>query len=249
MTRRILDGIRRIGANRLGWLCSSLVLASWVTLVPRVDAAETDTPERTSPRTWHATTLVSGRRGYRMIHYWSKGGNMRAETLIAGHPFTTIVRGDRYIAIDGLRGVGIDVGRSALARAEDAKRLRPFANDFEELRRAGAEKVEDTRAAGVPAELWRTTSAEERRSLWVSRKEPRVPIRFEIFFRGSAETIRTEYTNWDFDLEIPNRFFDTPQGIELERYDYEGFIAKSLEGPVGSVPVLYPDLLHGGPPP
>lgn len=213
----------------------------------RAPAKEPEATETVAPRSWHATTVVSARRGYRVINYWSEGANMRAETLISGHPVTTIIRGGRYIVIDELRGIGIDVARSALAVTGDTKRSRPFANELDELMRQGGEKVEDTEAAGLEAELFRLTDTQGRRTVWVSLAPPRVPLRTEVFVRGSGETITTNYTNWAFDLEIPQRFFETPQGTEIERLDYETYVTKSREGPLSLVPVLYPDLLHGGP--
>lgn len=200
-----------------------------------------------STRTWHATTVVSSRVGHRIIHYWSKGSSLRAETLIAGHPIVTIVRGDRYLAIDRLTGEGLDIARSPRARAEDGKRERPFGNELEEVRAAGGEKVDELRQSGVSTEVWRVTDAKTRRTVWVSTREPRVPVRYEIYVRGGGDTITTDYANWGFDLEIPDRFFATPEDLALERLDYETYLSRSQEGPVGAVPVLYPDLLHGGP--
>jgi outer membrane lipoprotein-sorting protein len=200
------------------------------------------------PQTWHATAFVSGIGGYRVIHYWSEGPSMRAETLIGGHPITTIVHGDRYAVIDQLTGRALEIGRSAKALSEDASRLRPFAFEQAEIRADGGEKVEEVDLSGVPVEVWRITDDSGRRTVWVSKQEPYVPLRVETFVRGGAQTVKIDYSNWGFDLEIRPSFFAIPGGLEVERLSYDEYMAKSAEGPVGPAPILYPDLLHGARP-
>lgn len=198
-----------------------------------------------SPRNWHASTIVSTPVGVRIINYWSEGEKMRAETLISGHPIHTIVRGDRYLTLDPLRQVGVDIGRSAHARKEDAGRERPFGNDLDEVVLDGGEKIEDTKMSGLDAEVWRVTDTRGRRTVWVTRDMPRVPLRVQTFDRGSGQTIDLTYSNWAFDLDVAAGFFASPTGYQMESFSYEEYVEKGLEGPVGSVPVLYPDLLHG----
>ena len=201
---------------------------------------------RETPKTWHATAFFSSKSQYRIIHYWSAGSSMRAESVIGGHPITTIVRDDRYVVIDRLTGKALDTERAKRATEEDKGRLRPFGIELDELRRAGAEKVEETRISGVPVEVWRLTDNASRRTVWVTKAEPRVPLRAETFVRGSSDTLTFEYSNWVFDLEIPDEFFETPSNLDVEELDYDEYEEKSANGPVGPAPILYPDMLHGG---
>ncbi len=96
------------------------------------DEQETEAPTR-PPMTWYASSVVTGDSGFRVTHYWSKGSSMRAETMIGAHPIVTIVRGDRYWIYDELHRQGLEITRSPAAVEQDAKRGRPFANDFENL--------------------------------------------------------------------------------------------------------------------
>lgn len=201
-----------------------------------------------APRTWHATAFVSGIGGYRIIQYWSEGPAMRAETVIGGHPIATLVQGDRYAVVDRMTGKALEIVRSPRALAEDATRRRPFAFEYDEIRAAGGEKVEDATLSGVDVEVWRVTNDLGRRTVWRSREEPRVPLRVETFVRATSQTIKIDYSGWGFDLEIPQSFYALPPGLEVERLSYEAFLAKSREGPVGPAPILYPDLLHGAQP-
>ncbi|MEZ4333933.1 MAG: hypothetical protein R3F35_19445 [Myxococcota bacterium] len=201
-----------------------------------------------APRTWHATAFVSGMGGYRIIQYWSEGPAMRAETVIGGHPIATLVQGDRYAVVDRMTGKALEVVRSPRALAEDAARLRPFAFEYDEIRSAGGEKVEETTLSGVEVEVWRVTNDLGRRTVWRAREEPRVPLRVETFVRATSQTIKIDYSGWGFDLEIPESFYALPPGLEVERLSYDAFLAKSRVGPVGPAPILYPDLLHGAKP-
>ncbi len=225
----------------------ALMAACFVSSAPG-SLAEEPTQAPGLPKTWHATVFFSSGDSYRIIHYWSSGSMMRAETLIGGHPITTIIRGDRYIAFDRLTGKALDVERSPAAVAQDQGRVRPFAIELDELRRAGGEKIEDTTMSGVPVEVWRLTDETGRRTVWVSKREPYVPIRAETFVRGSSQTLIFDYSNWGFDLEIPASFFTLPSDVAVERLGYAAFGKKAAQDSVGPAPILYPDLLHGGKP-
>jgi hypothetical protein len=203
------------------------------------------TPSDGPPTSWHATAFVSGIGTYRIIHYWSQGASMRAETLISGHPVTTLVHGDRYVVIDRLLGRALEIVRSPKAIAEDAGRPRPFAFEQAEIRAAGGEKVEDTKIAGVDVEVWRVTDDLGRRTVWVAKGAQGVPLRVETFVRGSSQTVKIDYSAWGFNLEIPTAFFALPPGLEVVRMTYDEYARKSAAGPVGPAPILYPDLLHG----
>ncbi len=231
-------------------LAASLVACLVALFAPASIAAEAPaSPEKPATfATWHATVFFSNGETYRIIHYWSAGASMRAETLISGHPITTIVRGDRYISFDRLTGEGLDIERSPTALAEDRGRVRPFGIELEELKKAGGERVEETTMSGVPVEVWRLTDDTSRRTVWVSQKAPHVPIRAETFVRGSSQTLVFDYSSWRFDLEIPAAFFALPGDAQIDRYGHADFLAKSAQEPIGRAPILYPDLLYGGSP-
>ena len=198
-----------------------------------------------APDSWHSTAFVRGPMGIRVIDYWSKGDDMVARTLINGRPVTTIVQGGRYIVFDGLDGVGLDVARSKNALKEDRKRDRPFAFELDELKRDGGEKIEDVSIGSMRGEIWQVRDEQGRRKLWVSKGVPSVPLRVETFDRASAETIELDYQNWVFDMPLPERFFRPPAGLDLTRFEYDAYLAASGSSSMVSVPILYPDLLHG----
>ena len=227
-------------------LVAFLALASAAAEAP--GSAEKSSAKPSAPATWHATVFFSNGETYRIIHYWSAGSSMRAETLISGHPIMTIVRGDRYVAFDRLTGEGIDIERSPAAIAEDRGRVRPFGIEFEELKQAGGERIEETTMSGVPVEVWRLTDDTSRRTVWVSQKPPHVPIRAETYVRGSSQTLVFDYSSWRFDLEIPAAFFALPGEAQIVRYGHADFLAKSAQERIGRAPILYPDLLYGGSP-
>ena len=204
------------------------------------DAAPAAVP---MPDTWHATTYVKSTIGLHVIDYWSKRSWMRAQTTIDGHPVITIVRDGDYIGFDALTGRGARIRRAPEAVKQDAERIRPFGNDLAELIAQGGVKVEDSTQSGRAIEIWRKTDAAGRRKLWVTRDEPRLPMRLETFVRGGAETITTDYANWVKGLRIPDAFFEVPSNVTLEKLDYSAFIEASAVRRVG--PVLYPELLHG----
>ncbi|MDX2037823.1 MAG: hypothetical protein SFX72_14320, partial [Isosphaeraceae bacterium] len=87
-----------------------------------------------------------------------------------------------------------------------------------------------------------------KRTVWVTKAKPFVPLRAETFVRGSSDTITFDYSNWAFDLPMPESFFEIPSDVEVESLDYDEYMEKSAEGPVGPAPILYPDLLHGSKP-
>jgi len=179
----------------------------------------------------------------RSIRYWSKGPWMRAETVIKGHPVVTIVRDGDYVAYDRVTGKGARIGRSPGAVEQDAERLRPFGNEFDELVAQGGERVEAAVDGNPGVEIWRITDSVGRRKLWISSDEPRLPMRLETFVRGSFETVTLSYSGWMRGLELPDGFFEAPADVQLERLDYSAYIDAAASRPVA--PVLYPDLLHG----
>ena len=225
-----------------------VLLAVVATVAPEGARAAEEAKAEAAPKTWHATVFFSNGSSYRIIHYWSDGAKMRAETLISGHPIATIVRGDRYVVLDRLTGRALDIERAPAAVREDERRSRPFGIELEELKKAGGERVEDTTMSGVPVEVWRLTDDTSRRTVWVSKKAPQVPIRAETFVRGSSQTLVFDYSNWSFDFEVPASFFALPNETLVDRFGYAEFGEKSAKGRVEGPPILYPDLLHGGTP-
>ena len=66
--------------------------------------------------------LARSEAGINVTHFWSKGPWLRAETVVAGHKVTTIVRGDTYYAYDSILRRGVALKRSEGAIARDAGR-------------------------------------------------------------------------------------------------------------------------------
>ena len=222
------------------------IIASDICLGSSAPEASEDSPAPKSESiSWYVSAVVSGRSGYRVTHYWSRGSNLRAQTLIGIRPVTTIVRGDRYWVFDELLKQGIEIKRSPLAVAEDNKQSRPFANDLDDLIRANGEKVETGVLSGIRAETWRVTNSAGRRTVWVAEGELRVPLRVEKFDRETGETATLSYSNWTSGFDIPDSAFEPPADLRLEKFEYEQYVEKSFEGLVGPAPVLHPNLLHG----
>lgn len=206
---------------------------------------ETDRPART----WFAEALARGAAGgINVTYFWSRNAKLRAETVVAGHKVVTIVNGEHYYAYDDLQKIGVDIRRAPEAIARDRPDRRPFGNELEALLSQGAEKVGEQSLAGRPCELYRVTDSRGRRSLWVTKDAHRLPVRIEIFNRVQSSTQYTDYLNWLQGLAMPDAFFAPEPGIELEPFTLESYLARTAEeGPVGPVPILYADLLHGRP--
>jgi hypothetical protein len=102
--------------------------------------------------------------------------------------------------------------------------------------------------SGVPAEVWRVTDATGRRTVWVTLGEPKVPLRVENFDRESGDSAVLNYSNWTSNIDLPESTFEPPADLLLQKFEYEQFVEKSLEGLVGPAPILYPRLLHGSRP-
>ena len=225
------------------------VVLSAIVLAALPDSARADEEEEpTKPKTWHATAFITGDMGTRVIDYWSKGPDMVARTMINGRPVTTMVSGGRYVVFDGISGIGLNVARSARALKEDKGRKRPFAFEFEDIKKVGGEKIDDVTFGSRRVEVWQKSDASGRQKLWVSMGVPQIPLRLQTFDRGTAANVELDYQNWIFDLEIPASFFALPANIKFEVYEYDAYMTKSMEGRVSPMPVLYPDLLHGHPP-
>lgn len=197
--------------------------------------------------TWYAQALAhSDKGGLNVTDFWSKDQLMRAETVVRGRRIVTIVRGDAYIAFDRIGRVGVVIGRSPKAVAQDAERERPFGNELQALIRRGAEQVGSERLGGRKVDAWRVTDQLGRREVWVTQDEFRLPLRVEIFLRGSGDTAVTDFLGWQRGMVIPDVFFFPDTDIELTEITYEKYIEETAKlKPIGPVPVLYDDLLHG----
>ncbi len=198
-------------------------------------------------QTWHAQALAHSEVGLNVSYFWSKGAKFRSETVVSGHRIVTIVNGDLYYAYDAVTRQGLAIRRSPEAIAQDRPDRRPFGRELEILMGQGAEKVGEELHHGVPCEVYRVTDDAGKRVLWLTQSEPQLPVRLELFSRQSGRTRYTDYLNWMSDVPLDDSFFQPEKEIELTRYSLEDYLRVTLnEGPVGPVPVLYAELLHGG---
>jgi len=207
-------------------------------------AEEADAPGSATP-TWYAQTLTRGAAGLNVTHFWSKGAMLRAETVVAGHKIVTIVRGGRYYAYDALTGEGLSIAREPAVVAADRPDRRPFGREYEILLGQGAELVREEELLGRATGVYRITDDWGRRELWVTQDELRIPLRLEVFDRGSAERRYVDYLNWQSDLFIPDHFFTPDANARLTEMDYGEYLRRTTEeGSVGPVPVFYLNLLY-----
>jgi hypothetical protein len=210
---------------------------------PANEEAGADAP---LPNTWYAQALAYAESGINVTHFWSKDAKLRAETVIAGRRIVTIVDDDTYYAYDGLGMAGVAIGRSPEAIHLSRAGGRPFGNEVDSVLRQGGESVAVESLGGSEVEVFRVTDAAGRRQVWATRGDLQLPLRVEIFQRQRGTTLRTDFLYWQRGLPIPDAFFAPEAGIELARLSYEQYVALQAERrPVGPVPVLYYDLLHG----
>jgi hypothetical protein len=196
--------------------------------------------------TWYAQVMAHSPVGINVTHFWSKDRKLRAETVIAGRRIVTIVDETTYYAYDLLVRTGIAVERSPVAIGQDAERQRPFGNEFFALVRQGAEPIGSDKLGGRDVELFQITDKRGRRKLWVTPDERRLPLRVFAFQRGAGREMTTDYLNWQRGLPILNAFFVPEPGVDIAQLSYEEYVQKQAERkPLGPVPVLYSDLLHG----
>jgi len=210
-----------------------------------------EAPERVVPAvalqdTWYAQALAYSDRGINVTHFWSKGPWLRADTVIAGHRVATLVRGDTYYAYDLTTRRGLAIQRSDRAIAQDAERVRPFGNEAQALERLGGEKIGTDQLGGREVDVVQITDALGKRQVWVSKDAARLPIRLKVFRRGTGKTLHTDFLNWKRGMDISDTFFQPEPDVELVRVGFDEYLDKQKElNPVGPVPVLYTDLLHG----
>jgi outer membrane lipoprotein-sorting protein len=211
-------------------------------LLPAVASAADPAPEPT----WHAQAMAHSDEGLNVTYFWSKGPKFRAETVVSGHRIVTIVNGNFYYAYDAVSHKGVAIRRSPEAIAQDSPQRRPFGRELEILTEQGAEKVGEEKYHGAPCDVYRVTDDAGKRVLWVTQGEPRLPVRLELFSRSSGRTRYTDYLNWLTGVPLDDAFFEPEKEIEFQRFTLEDYLRTSVtKGPVGPVPVLYADLLHG----
>lgn len=203
----------------------------------------------TGPPSWYVQTRVSTEYGIVSTHYWSKGSLFRAQTMLAGHPVTTIVDATHYYVYDEILGRGAAIERNAKSIAEDATRGRPFGREREELLAAGGELVEDgvSNDGTIAFDVFQLTNENGRRRVIVTASDPPLPVRVETFVRTSGAQGVLEYAGWQRDLEIQNSFFVPPSTVDFERLSYEEYVSRASHEAIGPAPVYYRELLHGKP--
>jgi len=194
--------------------------------------------------TWFAMALAHSEIGINVAYFWSKGATLRAETVIVGRKIVTIVKGDTYYAYDATGREGVAIGRSKAAIAKDAADRRPFGREIDVVLAQGGEKIGEEQVGGRVVERFRVTDDAGRREVWVTQDELRLPVRVEIFARGTGKTISTDFLSWTTALPIDDAFFEPDPGVRFRRLSFDEYAARQFT-PVGPVPILYMDLLTG----
>ncbi len=203
-------------------------------------------PPAELPDTWYAQALAHSELGINVTHFWSKGRNLRAETVIAGRRVITIVTPDTYYAYDLLVRTGVAIQRSPRSIEQDAERQRPFGNEYFALKRRGGELIRTETLAGQKVDVLQLTNDDGRQRVWVAADERRLPVRLQVFRRATSNEFQTDYLSWQRGLPIGDAFFRPDSGIEIVLLTYQEYVDKqAAREPIGPVPVLYGDLLHG----
>jgi hypothetical protein len=202
---------------------------------------------RTMPTSWYALRITRGDTGLIVTNLWSAGRNLRAEAVLSGVPIQQLVSGEWYYVIDAVQQQGIAVRRSAAALRKDleAPTARPFGNEAADLRARGAEPVRDEEVAGRKATVYRLTDSMGRHEVWLAEGESALPIRIDSTDRESGVHVVTDYVDWISSIALSPAFFEPDPRIQLERLEYDDYVQRAQQGPVGPAPVLFGDLLHG----
>ena len=195
---------------------------------------------------WYAQAVSQGRAGLNVTNFWSLGSQLRAETVVAGHKIITIVSGGTYYAFDATAMNGVAIERAKSAIDGDAPDRRPFGNEVETMVAQGAEKVREEVVMGTMCDVYQVTDQAGRRVLWVSQGRWELPVRIEIYDRKTGDRKYTDFGDWVNGIPIKEEFFVPGAMVAFERYTLAEYVEQTQNvGPVGSVPVLYADLLHG----
>lgn len=214
---------------------------------PAPEVARPKTEKYSGPPTWYAQTRVTTDYGIVSTHYWSKGPLFRAQTMVAGHPVTTIVDATHYYVYDEILGRGAAIARNPIAISEDSTRGRPFGRERDDLLNAGGELIRDGESTEdeMAFDVFQATGDAGRRRVIVTDSDPPLPVRIEMFERSSGKTGVLEYSGWQRDLNIDDSFFVPPTGVTFERVSYAQYTARVGREAIGPAPVYYRHLLHG----
>lgn len=225
--------------------CLAVALAALVaSIAASADEKAAAPPAKDPPDSWFATGVVKIGGRLQLTSYWSLGSKFRAETILAGHRVVTIVNGETYYGYDDVLAAGVAIKRDPEAIAVDTKRPRPFADEWGQLIRAGGESIGFEMYQGRSTEVFRLTNATGRRTIWVSREEPRVPLRVVTYDRASAREETIDYAGWMRGLLIDDSFFEPSSHVDLLPLPYSEYLRQSRYGPVGTVPLLYRGFLE-----
>lgn len=197
--------------------------------------------------TWYAARMMGGSTPLRVEHFWSKGPQVRMETVIHAQPFITIVSGEYYTVIDPVKATGVAIRRhaGALLLERDNQGKRPFAREADHLIEEGAEQVGTEKIGGRPSLHYRTSNRLASSDAWVTEDEYRLPMRVIRFDRATGESLREDFVDWSRELDLPEAFFQPPGHIKVERFEYDDFAARVRERSSPLLPILIPELLHG----
>lgn len=194
---------------------------------------------------WYAEKYAAGDVPISVEQLWSRGPLFRSETVIAGHPIVTLIRGDRYIIIDRLARDGVSIERSPQALKESAEGGRPFGKEFKALMAAGGEFVREEDFSGSKCDLYRLTSQEGRREVCVTQDDEKLPVLTRVWIRRTQRRAEGRFVNWSRQVQVSESFFEPDPRIPLRQISYQEYIdrvSKDLKLPA---PPLYRDLLHG----
>lgn len=235
----MIDRKRRIA-------CAALLLA-FALGADEGDKKQKKGEAEAAPETWYAQLFTHGDTIVRIDQIWSKGRKLRAELVVQGRSFLTLVNGDRYIVIDQTGGNGVAIRRAPEAIAIDAKhpKQRPFGREAEDLIAQGAEVVRSDTLNGRPCRVYRKTDEFGKREIWVTDDKQKLPLRVEFFSRDASAHTITDFIEWLSGVEVPDAFFEPDPRVSLETIDYADYVERSKQGPVGPAPVLFAPLLHG----
>jgi len=202
---------------------------------------------RAAPKSWYALRVMRGDTGVIVQNLWSAGRSLRAEAVLDGVPILQLVSGEWYYVIDGVRQLGIAVRRSPKALQADlsAPAGRPFGNEATDLQARGGELVREETVGDRKARVLRLTDQKGRHEVWVTDDPSALPIRIDSTDRDSGVHVVTDYVDWLSDMMLPPAFFEPDPRVQLERLEYDEYVQRASQGPVGPAPVLFSDLLHG----
>lgn len=200
-----------------------------------------------SPASWYARSIVQADAGIVVWDYWSKGRKLRAETTLGGTPIETLVNGEFYTIIDGLAQRGISIRRAPAAIEADRAHPeeRPFGREADELTAKGAELIRSDKRGEQPCRVYRLTDDRGRSEVWITDDKRKLPLHVEFFTRDSGAHTTTDYIDWVTEIDPGDAFFEPDPRVELEHIEYDEYVKRVQEGPVGPAPVLFSNLLHG----